>query len=167
MNAKTKQEGPGTMFRRILGVKFFVGGAREAVELLSDGGLLVVPAAPALKNLPVDIAYREALLEADFAIADSSLMVLVWNFIQRDSIRRLSGLEYLVELLTLPAVKKASGSFWIMASPESADRNLHGWPPTALTCCPRMYIWRPFMAHQSKMSPCFKRSVSESRLTSS
>lgn len=124
MNVKIKQEGPGTLFRRILGVKFFVGGAREAIELLSDGGLLVVPAAPALKNLPVDIAYREALLEADFAIADSALMVLVWNFIQRDSIRRLSGLEYLIELLTVPAVKKASGSFWIMANPESADRNL-------------------------------------------
>jgi N-acetylglucosaminyldiphosphoundecaprenol N-acetyl-beta-D-mannosaminyltransferase len=119
-----QKEGPGTMFRRILGVRFFVGGAREAIELLSGGGLLVVPGAPALKNLPEDNGYREALLEADVAIADSSLMVMVWNFIQKDRIRRLSGLEYLVELLTVPAVKLSGGSFWIMASPESADRNL-------------------------------------------
>jgi N-acetylglucosaminyldiphosphoundecaprenol N-acetyl-beta-D-mannosaminyltransferase len=126
MIAATQPEGPGTRFRRILGVRFFVGGAREAIDLLHGGGLLVVPAAPALKNLPEDTAYREALLEADVAIADSSLMVMVWNFIQRDRIRRLSGLEYLVELLTVPAVKNSGGSFWIMASRESADRNL-GW----------------------------------------
>ena len=124
MSAETKLEGPGTMFRRILGVRFFVGGAREAIELLSMGGLLVVPAAPALRNIGEDPAYREALLEANVAIADSSLMVMVWNFIQRDCIRRLSGLEYLVELLTVPGVKKPGGSFWIMAGPESADRNL-------------------------------------------
>jgi N-acetylglucosaminyldiphosphoundecaprenol N-acetyl-beta-D-mannosaminyltransferase len=86
--------------------------------------LLVVPAAPALKNISEDSAYREALLEADVVIADSSLMVLVWNFMQRDRIRRLSGLEYLVELLRVPAVKNSGGSFWIMASRESADRNL-------------------------------------------
>src|ERR1700690_962117 len=115
MNSEIKLEGPGTMFRRILGVRFFVGDARQAIELLSNGGLLVVPAAPALKNLAEDPAYREALLEANVAIADSSLMVMVWNFIQSDRIRRLSGLEYLVELLTMPVVKKLGGSFWIMA----------------------------------------------------
>jgi N-acetylglucosaminyldiphosphoundecaprenol N-acetyl-beta-D-mannosaminyltransferase len=53
-------------------------------------------------------------------------MVLVWNFMQRDRIKRLSGLEYLVELLTVPSVRNSGGSFWIMASRESADRNL-GW----------------------------------------
>jgi UDP-N-acetyl-D-mannosaminuronic acid transferase (WecB/TagA/CpsF family) len=126
MTAAKQAEGPGTNFRRILGVRFFVGRAREAIELLRGGGLLVVPAAPALKNLPEDSGYREALLEADVAIADSSLMVLVWNFMQKDRIRRLSGLEYLVELLTVPAIKNSGETFWIMASRESADRNL-GW----------------------------------------
>jgi hypothetical protein len=82
-------------FCQILGGRFFVGGAQRAIELLAKGGLLVVPDAPALKNLPHDDGYREALLQADVAIADSSLMVTVWNLIQKDSIRRLSGLEYL------------------------------------------------------------------------
>jgi len=111
-------------FRRILGVQFFVGEARRAIELLADGGLLVVPAAPALKNLSQDAAYREALLQADVTITDSSLMVLVWNFLQRDNIRRLSGLEYLVELLALPEVRRSGRSFWIMAGPASASTNL-------------------------------------------
>ena len=67
-------------FRSILGIKFFVGDAAQAVQRMNDGGLLVVPAAPALKNLPHDAAYREALLAADLVITDSAFMVLVWNY---------------------------------------------------------------------------------------
>jgi exopolysaccharide biosynthesis WecB/TagA/CpsF family protein len=114
----------GPEFRQILGVRFFVGGAKRAIELLAGGGLLVVPAAPALKNLARDLNYREALLQADVAIADSSLMVMVWNFMQKDNIPRLSGLEYLCELLTHPEVREAGGTFWIMANPVSAATNL-------------------------------------------
>jgi len=111
-------------FRQILGLRFFVGGAQRAIELLAHGGLLVVPAAPALKNLDRDLPYREALLQADIAIADSSLMVMLWNFMQKDNIRRLSGLEYLAELLTLSDAREPGGSFWIMPSPASAATNL-------------------------------------------
>ena len=111
-------------FRRILGIQFFVGTAERAVDLVDNGGLLVVPAAPALKNLSEDTAYREALLGADIAITDSSLMVMVWNFVQRDSIKRLSGLEYLVELLRRPGVRRPGSTFWVMATAESSARNL-------------------------------------------
>jgi N-acetylglucosaminyldiphosphoundecaprenol N-acetyl-beta-D-mannosaminyltransferase len=114
----------GAEFRQILGVQFFVGGAQRAIELLAKGGLLVVPAAPALKNLSQDMAYRDALLQADLAIADSSLMVMLWNFMQKDNIRRLSGLEYLAELLTHTEVREPGGAFWIMANPASAVTNL-------------------------------------------
>jgi UDP-N-acetyl-D-mannosaminuronic acid transferase (WecB/TagA/CpsF family) len=111
-------------FRQILGIQFFVGEAQRAVDLLRNGGLLVVPAAPALKNLPVDTGYREALLGADLVITDSALMVMVWNFIQRDHIRRLSGLKYLVQLLMGSDLRERRRTFWIMASPVSASRNL-------------------------------------------
>jgi exopolysaccharide biosynthesis WecB/TagA/CpsF family protein len=113
-----------TEFRQILGVHFFVGGAQRAIELLRNGGLLVVPAAPALKTLAEDSSYREALLGADVAIADSALMVMVWNFLQKDDIPRLSGLKYLRELLTRSDVWKPGRSFWIMANEASATRNL-------------------------------------------
>ena len=62
-------------FQQILGVRFFVGDAQGAIEEVShSGGLVVVPAAPALKNLAVDKGYREALLGADFAreVAEST-----------------------------------------------------------------------------------------------
>jgi len=124
MSTTSYQKALQTEFRQILGITFFVGSAQRAVDLVSHGGLLVVPAAPALKNLAEDVAYREALLNADVAITDSALMVMVWNRLQGDSIHRLSGLEYLVELLARPDIRKPGESFWIMANPESAARNL-------------------------------------------
>ena len=57
---------------RILGIEFFHGTARAAVERMRRGGLLVVPAAPALKDLDRRPEYREALLSADMALTDSA-----------------------------------------------------------------------------------------------
>ena len=112
--------------RTILGIRFFIGTAAQAVERMKGGGLLVVPAAPALKDLEVKASYREALMNADLVIADSAYMVMVWNWLQHDSIRRVSGLEYLRELLKQPDVRQTGNVFWIMASRQSAARNL-GW----------------------------------------
>jgi len=112
-------------FQQILGVRFIVGSAQQALDEVSrDGGLVVVPAAPALKNLPSDKSYREALLGADFAIADSALMVLLWNLIQRDRIPKLSGLKYLRALLERPAFRQPRASFWVMPTPAAARRNV-------------------------------------------
>jgi N-acetylglucosaminyldiphosphoundecaprenol N-acetyl-beta-D-mannosaminyltransferase len=111
-------------FRQILGVTFFNGSASEAVSRLQSGGLLVVPAAPALKNLTSDTEYREALLNADLVITDSGLMVMAWNLLQGDSVRRLSGLEYMREFLKRPSVCQAGKTFWLMASPASAAKNI-------------------------------------------
>jgi N-acetylglucosaminyldiphosphoundecaprenol N-acetyl-beta-D-mannosaminyltransferase len=110
-------------FRQILGIRFFVGDADEAVARMSSGGLLVVPAAPALKNLAHDSAYREALQGADLVITDSAFMVMIWNRLKRDSIRRVSGLKYLSSLLKQPDFYQPGASFWIMASEKSARKN--------------------------------------------
>jgi N-acetylglucosaminyldiphosphoundecaprenol N-acetyl-beta-D-mannosaminyltransferase len=112
-------------FQRILGIRFIVASAQEAIDqILSNGGLLVVPAAPALNNLAQDQRYREALLAADFAIADSTLMVLLWNLLQRDNISKLSGLKYLRTLIQQPEFRNMRGSFWVMPSAASSDRNI-------------------------------------------
>jgi UDP-N-acetyl-D-mannosaminuronic acid transferase (WecB/TagA/CpsF family) len=115
---------PVNKFRRILGLNFFDGTAAEAVELMDRGGLLVVPAAPALKDLPYKSDYREALLEADLVITDSAFMVILWNLLQHDSLRRLSGLEYLRELLAKPEIQMEGQTFWIMAGPKSSAKNV-------------------------------------------
>lgn len=109
---------------QILGVKFYAGDVHGAVERVSRGGLLVVPAAPALKDLSDNASYREALLNADVAITDSAFMVLIWNLLERDSISRVSGLKYLRALLLMPEVRRPGNTLWIMAGPASAQTNL-------------------------------------------
>ena len=116
--------GADSSFQSILGVHFFSGDAREVVERMRDGGLLVVPAAPALATLPTSAGYRDALTRADLAIADSGLMVMIWNLLQPKPIQKLSGLAYLRELLKSPDLRQPHATFWVMADPASAARNL-------------------------------------------
>ena len=110
--------------RQILGIQFFPGGATEAVERMRCGGLLVAPAAPALISLSVDPAYREALLKADVAIADSALMAFLWNLLEGDNLGRLSGLEYFTQLLNDSEFRQPGATLYVMASPESACKNV-------------------------------------------
>ena len=110
--------------RQILGVNFYVGDVQGAIRRLAGGGLLVVPAAPALKDVAWNDDYREALTNADVAIADSAFMVLVWNILQSDSIPRLSGLKYLKELLQLHDVRTPGNTFWVMAGSASSRKNM-------------------------------------------
>jgi len=111
-------------YQNILGIRFFVGSAQVAIDEVSrSGGLVVAPAAPALKNLVHDKQYRDALLGADFAIADSAFMVVLWNAIQRDNIPKLSGLKYLRTLIDQPSLRQAGNSFWVMPSPAAARHN--------------------------------------------
>lgn len=46
----------------ILGIHFFNGNTEEVVDKLKSGGLLVVPAAPALITIEKDHAYYRSLL---------------------------------------------------------------------------------------------------------
>ena len=116
---------PGSESRRILGIDFHAGDVRGAIEQISQsGGLLVVPAAPALKDIVSNEPYRQALTCADVAIPDSAFMVLLWNWLERDSLGRLSGLKYLRELLQRADVRAPGNTLWVMAGPASARRNV-------------------------------------------
>ena len=110
--------------RQILGINFYVGDAQGAIGRMAGGGLLVVPAAPALKDVASNAMYREALVNSDTALADSAFMVIVWNLLQGDSIPRLSGLAYLRQLLLQPEVRAPGNTLWVMAGTTSAQRNL-------------------------------------------
>jgi UDP-N-acetyl-D-mannosaminuronic acid transferase (WecB/TagA/CpsF family) len=139
---------------RILGIDFFDGPASAAIAKMRQGGLLVVPAAPALKDLDKNPGYRESLLSCDLAITDSAFMVLIWNAIQRDRIRRLSGLEYLRELLLEPDVRQSGNTLWIMASPTSARLNL-AWLKEQGIDVPEEYIY---------MAPMYGASIEDAAL---
>ena len=141
-------------YRRILGVNFFGGTSQEAIALMRRGGLLVVPAAPALKDLGTNRDYRESLLNADLAITDSAFMILLWNMIQRDTLHRLSGLEYLRDLLREPDVREPGNTVWIMASPSSARKNL-AWLEEQGIVVPQECIY---------MAPLYNRTIDDADL---
>jgi UDP-N-acetyl-D-mannosaminuronic acid transferase (WecB/TagA/CpsF family) len=128
-----------SQYRLILGVRFFVGDAPEAVEIGARGGLVVVPAAPALLELERDHDYRQALLEADLAITDSGFLVLLWRLMTGERIHRVSGLEYLKLLLAKPELKNPHSVLWVMPSETSLKRNIvwlqsQGYPFDSADC---------------------------------
>src|SRR5690348_10571187 len=90
------------------------------------GGVLVVPAAPALVRLQHDPIYRAAISRADAAIPDSGLMVLAWALVGRRKLRRISGLVYLQRLIRELSFNEPRGSFFVLPS-EVARTKLLGW----------------------------------------
>jgi UDP-N-acetyl-D-mannosaminuronic acid transferase (WecB/TagA/CpsF family) len=111
----------------ILGLRFFLGSAQEAVVYLTRvGGYVVVPSAPGLIKLTDDEEFRTALTEADMAIADSGFMVLLWRMMEWSPITRISGLTYLKQLLEDGELRKSGQTFWVMPS-ETADERTKVW----------------------------------------
>ena len=111
-------------FQCILGINFFIGGVEEAVQIGLQGGLVVVPAAPALVELQTNEDYREALFNADLAITDSGLMVLIWRLLTGKKIARVSGLKYLRHLFEIKALQPGESVLWIMPNATARDQNL-------------------------------------------
>ena len=112
-------------YQRILGIRFFVGSAEEAVQIGLRGGLVVVPAAPALIELQTNEYYREAVFNADLAITDSGLMVLVWRVLTGKKIPAVSGLKFLKLLFELKALQSREAVLWIMPNAAARDQNLN------------------------------------------
>src|SRR5271163_396806 len=110
-------------FQRILGINFYVGDMPDLLGLCAEGHFIVVPAAPALADLPTNAAYRESLEKSDFAITDSALMVILWKFFTGQSLPRISGLKLLRGLLASDELHQPGSSFWIMPSKVEMDVN--------------------------------------------
>ena len=113
--------------RQILGIQFFNGDVEEAVGLmLQRGGLLVAPSGTCFARLRADKTYRRAVPAADLAIADSSLMVLLWRLLRRQKVERISGYKYLKHLLGRLKGEGKREVFWILAT-KHAQQSLFDW----------------------------------------
>jgi len=111
----------------ILGVKFFNGTVEEAVDTMSvNGGLLVVPAAPALVKICEDEGYRRAVIAADLAIADSGAMVLLWKIFTGRRVERISGLKFLKRLVERLVSHADERALWVVPS-EAAHEKTIAW----------------------------------------
>lgn len=107
----------------ILGIQFFSGTVDDAVETMSrNGGLLVVPAAPALVKLQTDEGYRRALVSADMAIADSGAMVLLWKILTGRSVERISGLKFLKHLVSRLRSQPNERALWVVPTKAAQEK---------------------------------------------
>jgi len=111
-------------FQQILGIKFYVGDLSGLLDLCAEGRFVVVPAAPALVDLPTDVDYREALEQSDFAITDSGFMVLLWKILTGRSLIRISGLKLLRGLLAKDDLRRPGSSVWIMPTVREMEVNV-------------------------------------------
>jgi UDP-N-acetyl-D-mannosaminuronic acid transferase (WecB/TagA/CpsF family) len=111
-------------YRQILGIRFFTGSAAEAVQIGLQGGLVVMPAAPALVELEADKSYGEALQGADLALTDSGFMVLLWSLIKFEKITRTSGLEYFKRLIESNTFRSPKSTLWVMPGDAAREKNL-------------------------------------------
>ena len=150
----------------ILGLKFFGGTSREAVDQITrTGGLLVAPAAPSMINLCRDEDYRRALLAADVAVADSGFMVLLWKFFTGERVPRISGLEHVKRLLEHESVRQPGAVLWVVPRESSRDKLLAF---LALRKSARPRRFPPFRQgsafHQVYIAPQYDRPVEDEAL---
>ena len=125
----------------ILGVNFFNGTVDEAVDAMcANGGLLVVPAAPALVKLSEDEGYRRALTSADMVIADSGAMVLLWKIFTGRHVERISGLKFLKRLVARLASHSNERVLWIVPSEHAHEKTIAWLRSANLTASADFYM---------------------------
>ena len=105
------------MHERILGVSFFSGNAQDAVERARQaGGVIAVPASPALLKLKYDEEYRLALQRADLVLADSEFLGVLWRLVSGRRLKKISGISYLKCLFADSEVRQKEKLFLIVSS---------------------------------------------------
>ncbi len=117
-----------------------------------NGGILIVPAAPALVRLQADPVYRDAIAHADLAIPDSGLMVLLWRFFRGRSVHRISGLAYLKVLIADPSFDAAA--VFVLPN-ESAREKVLQWERTT---------GHAITAEDCYVAPIYEESVQDRQL---
>ncbi len=108
---------------KMFGSKFVDGTFQEILNELSFGGLLVVPAAPALAMIHENHQYNKALQDADIAIFDSGFLCLLLRLFKRIRVRKLSGLEFLRKFLQSFTNTKESQIFLVDPTEKDAILN--------------------------------------------
>src|SRR5437764_8247420 len=118
---------PPIRTEQVLGIRFFDGEAADAVNVMCDhGGFLIAPSGTCFARLRRDAQYREAVAAADLAIPDSGAMVLLWQFIGRRKLTRISGWNYLRHLSSYFFARQSIATLWVVPN-ESARAKTVDW----------------------------------------
>ncbi len=145
--------------KKILGINFYDNDVRSLFDKLNDnGGLLTVPAAPALVNIPKDKDYYESLLNSDYVIADSGYMVLIWNTFFKSKVKRISGLEFINCFIANPLEIKGN-VFTINPSEVDSTENTNYLINSQIPSSPSLSYTAPY--YKGKISDDFLLSKLE------
>lgn len=123
VNLHVEAQTPSQELLIVLGITFYNGEVQGVVDALKSGGLLVVPAAPALINIKKDPAYYKALLLADIVIPDSGYMTMLWRITQSEKINRISGLEFLKVFFADEEIKESADILMVDPSKVEGESN--------------------------------------------
>ncbi len=118
MNSVPSAKGESYLSCNVLGVNFIDEPVGRCIEVVSRGGLLVVPSGPGLATIDRDPVYKEAIQRADFALADSGYLVLLLRFFKLRSMHRISGLRFMDKLLNNARFQSRFKTLWVMPRDE-------------------------------------------------
>jgi len=110
-------------FYNFSGVKFIDGSFSEIMSELDSGGLMVVPAAPALATINEDAEYHLALQFSDIAIFDSGYFCMLLYFFKGIKVKKISGLEFIREFLA--ALVRGEKNQVYLVDPNQDDAKLN------------------------------------------
>ena len=104
------------------GIRFLNGDYKDIKIEFNKGGLMVVPAAPALNIINKNKSYFEALQKSRFALLDSGYFCLLLKFIKNIHVKKFSGLKFLRCFLFDKTINKKK-LFLINPTKEDSDMN--------------------------------------------
>lgn len=107
----------------IFKIRFVDGSLSEILQKIDGGGLMVVPAAPALANIDKDREYHQSLISSHFAIFDSGFLCLLLLLLKGIKVRKISGLTFIREFLKKTNVMEKESIFSIDPTPSESKEN--------------------------------------------
>ena len=108
-----------------LGINFFDSNLKDMLKEIKDGGLIVVPAAPALVTLKKDKKYHKALQDADIAIFDSGFFCILIRIFKGLKVKKFSGLEFIKNLILYCSKNEEENIFLVNPTKEEGNLNKH------------------------------------------
>lgn len=132
---------------RLFDIKFLDGSFKEIKSELDKGGLMVVPAAPALATIDVDSRYYDALKKSEFAILDSGLLCLGLRFMKGFKVQKLSGLAFLQQFIDSLDKQERGQVFLIDPSAKESALNKELFDNAGIDIQENQYIAPMYDAH--------------------
>lgn len=120
------------------------------MQLLYEmGGLITVPSGPGLASIPEQPVYYEALLNSDWSIADSGLMALIWNKIEKHKVKRVSGLALINAFTELYPKQQDKKLFLVNPTETEQEANVKYFSSIGVTIAPEYNHLAPFYDKQN------------------